>query len=49
LIARRELVSEIRDYSFAARVVEPWNRLPDTLKQAASSEAFERELMQLKK
>jgi hypothetical protein len=30
-------------------VVEPWNRLPDTLKKAASKEAFKREWKLLRK
>ncbi len=41
--------TDIRKYSFAVRVVEPWNRLPDTLKRAASKEAFKREWKQLRK
>jgi hypothetical protein len=41
--------TDIRKYSFAVRVVEPWNRLPDTLKKAASKEAFKREWRQLRK
>ena len=41
--------TDIRKYSFAVRVVEPWNRLPDTLKKAASKEAFKREWWQLRK
>ena len=28
--------TDIRKYSFAVRVVEPWNRLPDTLKKQRS-------------
>ena len=41
--------TDIRKYSFAVRVVEPWNRLPDTLKKAASKEAFKREWKLLRK
>jgi ribonuclease P/MRP protein subunit RPP40 len=42
--------TDIRKYSFAVRVVEPWNRLlPDTLKKAASKEAFKREWRQLRR
>jgi ribonuclease P/MRP protein subunit RPP40 len=41
--------TDIIKYSFAVRVVEPWNRLPDTLKKAASKEAFKREWRQLRK
>jgi hypothetical protein len=43
--------TDIKKYSFAVlvRVVEPWNRLPDTLKKAASKEAFKREWRQLRK
>jgi hypothetical protein len=32
----------IRIYLFAVRVVEPWNQLPDSVKQAAVKEAFKR-------
>ncbi len=41
--------TDIRKYSLAVRVVEPWNRLPDTLKKAASKEAFKREWKLLRK
>jgi hypothetical protein len=41
--------TDIRKYSFAVRVVEPWNRLPDTLKKAAIKEAFKREWKLLRK
>ncbi len=41
--------TDIRKYSFAVKVVEPWNRLPDTPKKAASKEAFKREWKQLRK
>jgi hypothetical protein len=39
----------IRINSFAVRVVEPWNQLPDSIKQAESKEAFKRALKQLEK
>jgi hypothetical protein len=32
--------TDIRKYFFAVRVVEPWNQLPDSFKQAANKEAF---------
>jgi hypothetical protein len=36
--------TETRKYSFTVRVVDPWNRLPDTVKTAPIREAFKREL-----
>ncbi len=36
--------SDIRKHSFAVRVVEGWNRLPDQVKMTASKDAFKRML-----
>jgi hypothetical protein len=33
-----------RKYSFAVRTVESWNRLPDSVKSAETSESFKRRL-----
>jgi hypothetical protein len=40
--------TDTRKYSFTVRVVDPWNRLPDTVKTAPTKEAFKRELKQSK-
>jgi hypothetical protein len=32
-----------RKYSYAVKVVGPWNQLPDSIKQAESKEAFNQE------
>jgi hypothetical protein len=37
-----------RKYSFAVRVVDPWNRLPDDLKLANSKEHFKAKMKRLK-
>ncbi len=37
-----------RKYSFAIRVVDPWNRLPDELKLANSKEHFKAKMKRLK-
>jgi hypothetical protein len=42
-------INNIRKYSFAVRVVEPRNPLPDSIKQAQSKEAFKRALKHRKK
>jgi hypothetical protein len=36
--------TDIRKYSFAVRVLEGWNRLPDQVKLTASKDAFKRML-----
>jgi hypothetical protein len=36
--------TDIRKHSFAVRVVEGWNRLPDQVKMTASKDAFKRML-----
>jgi hypothetical protein len=41
--------TEIRKYSFAVRVVEPWNQLADSVKQAADKEAFKGATKNMKK
>jgi hypothetical protein len=40
--------TDIRKYSFTVRVVEPWNQLPDSVKQAADKEAFKKAMKNLK-
>jgi hypothetical protein len=37
-----------RKYSFAVRVVDPWNRLPDDLKLANSKEHFKAKMKRVK-
>jgi hypothetical protein len=37
-----------RKYSFAVRVVDPWNRLPEDLKLANSKEHFKAKMKRLK-
>ncbi len=46
--ARTRRVTDIRKYSFTVRVVETWNQLPDSVKQAADKEAFKRDMKNLK-
>jgi hypothetical protein len=38
--------TDIRKHSFAVRIVEKWNRLPDTVKMAPNKESFKRGLNQ---
>jgi hypothetical protein len=36
--------TDVRKYSFAVRVVDKWNRLPESVRTATSKETFKREL-----
>ena len=38
-----------RKYSFAVRVVDPWNALPDSVREAKTQDEFKRKLKALRK
>jgi hypothetical protein len=41
--------TDVRKCSFAVRVVEKWNRLPETVRTAAGKEAFKPDLRHIRK
>jgi hypothetical protein len=41
--------TDIRKFSFVVRVVESWNKLADSVKQAAYREAFKRAMKNMNK
>jgi hypothetical protein len=47
-IASKYAKTDIRKESFAIRVVETWNRLPDSVKLTEKPESFKKELKKTK-
>ena len=47
-IASKYARTDIRKESFAIRVVETWNRLPDSVKLTEKPESFKKELKKTK-
>ena len=40
--------TDVRKYSFAVRVADKWNRLPESVRTATSKETFKRELKKVR-